>query len=76
MRPTFVHVLTGLLLGTAGRAFERPSRIVAHQESISPVRPPDRGAGDKKDKGHEDGDDAGDLPEDGHKHKKGKDKDD
>jgi hypothetical protein len=41
MRPTFVHVLTGLLLGTAlAGLLNVPGRIVAHQESIPPVRSP------------------------------------
>jgi hypothetical protein len=41
MRPTFVHVLTGLLLGTAlAGLLNVPGRVVAHQESIPPVRSP------------------------------------
>jgi hypothetical protein len=41
MRPTFVHVLTGLLLGTAlAGLLNVPGQVVAHQESIPPVRPP------------------------------------
>jgi hypothetical protein len=41
MRPTFVHVLTGLLLGTAlAGLLNVPGQIVAHQESIPPVRSP------------------------------------
>jgi hypothetical protein len=40
MRPTFVHVLTGLLLGTAlAGLLNVPGQVVAHQESIPPVRP-------------------------------------
>jgi hypothetical protein len=39
MRPTFVHVLTGVLLGTALTGLlSVPGQIVAHQESIPPVR--------------------------------------
>jgi hypothetical protein len=41
MRPTFIHVLTGLLLGTAlAGLLNVPGQVVAHQESIPPVRPP------------------------------------
>jgi hypothetical protein len=41
MRPTFVHVLTGLLLGTAlAGLLNVPGQVVAHQESIPPVRSP------------------------------------
>jgi hypothetical protein len=41
MRPTFVHVLTGLLLGTAlAGLLNVPGQVVAHQESIPPVRTP------------------------------------
>ena len=38
MRPTFIHVLTGVLLGTAlAGLLNVPGRVVAHQESIPPV---------------------------------------
>ena len=41
MRPTFIHVLTGLLLGVAlAGLLNVPGQVVAHQESIPPVRPP------------------------------------
>jgi hypothetical protein len=41
MRPTFVHVLTGLLLGTAlAGLLNVPGQVVARQESIPPVRTP------------------------------------
>jgi hypothetical protein len=41
MRPTFIHVLTGLLLGTAlAGLLNVPGQIVAHQESIPPVHSP------------------------------------
>jgi hypothetical protein len=41
MRPTFVHVLTGLLLGTAlAGLLNVPGQVIAHQESIPPVRSP------------------------------------
>jgi hypothetical protein len=41
MRPTFVHVLTGLLLGTAlAGLLNVPGHVVAHQASIPPVRTP------------------------------------
>jgi hypothetical protein len=41
MRPTFMHVFTGLLLGVAlAGLLNVPGQVVAHQESIPPVRPP------------------------------------
>jgi hypothetical protein len=41
MRPTFIHVLTGLLLGTAlAGLLNVPGQVVAHQESIPPVSSP------------------------------------
>ena len=41
MRPTFIHVLTGLLLGTAlAGLLNVPGQIVAHQESVPPVHSP------------------------------------
>jgi hypothetical protein len=41
MRPTFVHVLTGLLLGTAlAGLLNVPGHVVAYQESIPPVSSP------------------------------------
>lgn len=41
MRPTFIHVFTGLLLGVAlAGLLNVPGQVVAHQESIPPVRPP------------------------------------
>jgi hypothetical protein len=41
MRPTFIHVFTGLLLGVALAGLVNvPGQVVAHQESIPPVRPP------------------------------------
>ena len=41
MRPTFIHVLTGVLLGTAlAGLLNVPGRVVAHQESIPPVHSP------------------------------------
>jgi outer membrane biosynthesis protein TonB len=41
MRPTFIHVLTGVLLGTAlAGLLNVPGQVVAHQESIPPVRSP------------------------------------
>jgi hypothetical protein len=41
MRPTFVHVLTGLLLGTAlAGLLNVPGQVVARQEAIPPVRTP------------------------------------
>ena len=41
MRPTLIHVFTGLLLGVAlAGLLNVPGQVVAHQESIPPVRPP------------------------------------
>jgi outer membrane biosynthesis protein TonB len=41
MRPTFIHVLMGLMLGTAlAGLLNVPGQVVAHQESIPPVSSP------------------------------------
>jgi hypothetical protein len=41
MRPTFIHVFTGLLLGVAlAGLLNVPGQVVAHQEAVPPVRPP------------------------------------